>query len=69
MMPYLASLACASTLICGLIQVRLSIDAEYALNPDNGAVEMKNGKVMDVAVEPTEKLYGDYQVEVTNPGG
>ena len=45
------------------------IDAEYALNPDNGAVEMQNGKVTAVSVEPTEKLYGDFQLEVTNPGG
>ena len=45
------------------------IAAAYALNPDNGAVELKDGKVISVSVEPTEKLYGDYQLEVTNPGG
>ena len=45
------------------------IDAAYALNPDNGAVELKDGKVTAVSVEPTEKLYGDYKLEVTNPGG
>lgn len=45
------------------------INAEYALNPDNGAVDLKDGKVVAVSVEPTEKLYGDYQLEVTNPGG
>ena len=45
------------------------IDAEFALDADNGGVNMENGKVVSVAVEPTEKLYGDYQLEVTNHGG
>src|SRR5580698_501744 len=42
------------------------IDAEFALNADNGGVNMEKGKVVSVSVEPTEKLYGDYQLEVTN---
>ncbi|HEY1730817.1 MAG TPA: M20/M25/M40 family metallo-hydrolase, partial [Terriglobales bacterium] len=45
------------------------IDAEFALDADNGGVNMENGKVVSVSVEPTEKLYGDYQLEVTNHGG
>ena len=45
------------------------IDAEFALDADNGGVNMENGKVVSVTVEPTEKLYGDYQLEVTNHGG
>lgn len=45
------------------------IDAEFALDADNGGVNMVNGKVVSVSVEPTEKLYGDYQLEVTNHGG
>ncbi len=45
------------------------IDAEFALDADNGGVNMEKGKVVSVSVEPTEKLYGDYQLEVTNHGG
>ena len=45
------------------------IDAEFALDADNGGVNLENGKVVSVSVEPTEKLYGDYQLEVTNHGG
>lgn len=43
--------------------------AEYALNPDGGGVDLVNGKAIDVAVDATEKLYGDFQLTVTNPGG
>ncbi len=45
------------------------IDAEFVLNPDNGAVDTQNGKPLMVAMDATEKLYADYRLEVTNPGG
>ncbi|MDB6086424.1 MAG: Acetylornithine deacetylase [Gammaproteobacteria bacterium] len=45
------------------------IDAEFALNPDTGAVVTDHGKPMTIEVEATEKLYGDYQLSATNPGG
>jgi len=45
------------------------IDAEFALNPDSGGVSMEHGKPMTVEFEATEKLYADYQVLATNPGG
>jgi acetylornithine deacetylase/succinyl-diaminopimelate desuccinylase-like protein len=45
------------------------IDAEFVLNPDSGGVPMDHGKPMTVDFEATEKLYGDYQVLATNPGG
>jgi acetylornithine deacetylase/succinyl-diaminopimelate desuccinylase-like protein len=45
------------------------IDAEFALNPDSGGVSMDHGKPMTVEFEATEKLYADYQVLATNPGG
>ncbi len=45
------------------------IDAEFVLNPDSGGVQMDHGKPMTVDFEATEKLYGDYQVLATNPGG
>lgn len=43
------------------------IDAEYALNPDSG--EVRPDKPQIVGYEATEKLYADYQVLATNPGG
>ena len=45
------------------------IDAEFALNPDSGGVATDHGKPLSVEFEATEKLYGDYQVLATNPGG
>jgi len=45
------------------------VDAEYALNPDSGGVTTDHGKPLDVEFEATEKLYADYQVLATNPGG
>jgi acetylornithine deacetylase/succinyl-diaminopimelate desuccinylase-like protein len=43
------------------------IDAEFALNPDAGVV--RPDKPLIVGFEATEKLYADYQVLATNPGG
>ncbi len=45
------------------------VDAEYVLNPDGGGVELRNGKPTIFSVDASEKLYADYQLLVTNPGG
>ena len=45
------------------------IDAEFVLNPDNGSVVSEDGKPLMVGMDATEKLYADFQLEVTNPGG
>lgn len=45
------------------------VDAEFVLNPDAGGVDMENGKVVDLDVEATEKLYADFQLTARNPGG
>ena len=45
------------------------VDAEFVLNPDSGGVVTDRGKPMTVEFEATEKLYGDYQLLATNPGG
>jgi acetylornithine deacetylase/succinyl-diaminopimelate desuccinylase-like protein len=45
------------------------IDADYVLNPDAGGVTTDKGKAIDVEVEATEKLYADFQLTATNPGG
>jgi acetylornithine deacetylase/succinyl-diaminopimelate desuccinylase-like protein len=45
------------------------VDAEYVLNPDAGGVTTDKGKPVDVEVEATEKLYADFELIATNPGG
>ena len=45
------------------------VDAEFALNADGGGVTTQNRKVMLVELGASEKLYADYEWEVTNPGG
>ncbi|HKW19586.1 MAG TPA: M20/M25/M40 family metallo-hydrolase [Terriglobales bacterium] len=45
------------------------IDAEFVLNHDGGEVQMDHGKALALVVDATEKLYSDYQVITTNPGG
>lgn len=44
------------------------VDAEFVLNHDTGQGTEK-GKLLTFGVTATEKLYADYQLEVTNPGG
>jgi len=48
---------------------RPMIDAEFVLNADAGGVLTERGKPIDVEVEATEKLYADFQLTATNPGG
>ena len=45
------------------------VDAEFVLNPDAGGLTAKGGAPLLFAVEATEKLYADYHVTATNPGG
>ncbi|MGD0404183.1 MAG: M20/M25/M40 family metallo-hydrolase [Candidatus Acidiferrales bacterium] len=45
------------------------IDAEFILNPDAGDFELDKGKKLLVGVQAAEKLYQDFDVRVTNPGG
>jgi acetylornithine deacetylase/succinyl-diaminopimelate desuccinylase-like protein len=45
------------------------IDAAFVLNPDAGGVTSAKGKIVNVDVEASEKLYADYELSVTNPGG
>ena len=45
------------------------VDAALALNPDSGGVTTVNGKPVNVDIEATEKLYADFQLTATNPGG
>jgi acetylornithine deacetylase/succinyl-diaminopimelate desuccinylase-like protein len=45
------------------------IDAGFALNPDSGGVTTRDSKPILLGVEATEKLYADFHVTATNPGG
>jgi acetylornithine deacetylase/succinyl-diaminopimelate desuccinylase-like protein len=45
------------------------VDAEFVLNPDGGGVDSDNGKAVTLNLEATEKLYADFELSVTNPGG
>ncbi len=45
------------------------MQAEFVLNPDAGGLTTKNGKPILLGVEATEKLYADFHVTATNPGG
>jgi acetylornithine deacetylase/succinyl-diaminopimelate desuccinylase-like protein len=45
------------------------VDAEFVLNHDGGGINTDNGKPVMMDVDATEKLYADYQLMVTNPGG
>jgi acetylornithine deacetylase/succinyl-diaminopimelate desuccinylase-like protein len=45
------------------------VDAEFVLNADGGGVDTDHGKPVIISMDATEKLYGDFQLSVTNPGG
>ena len=45
------------------------VDAAYVINPDSGGVELDHGRAEVADVEATEKVYADFQVTATNPGG
>jgi len=45
------------------------VKAEITLNPDSGGIDSEKGKPKDVAVEATEKLYGDFEFSTKSPGG
>jgi acetylornithine deacetylase/succinyl-diaminopimelate desuccinylase-like protein len=52
-----------------LKQHRDLVDADFALNPDSGGVTTQNGKALAVEVASAEKLYADFELKATNPGG
>jgi acetylornithine deacetylase/succinyl-diaminopimelate desuccinylase-like protein len=48
---------------------RQLLDAEFVLNGDAGGVTTENGRAIEIGVGAAEKLYADFQLTVTNPGG
>jgi len=45
------------------------VDAEFVLNHDGGGVLLQNGKPLQMEVTASEKVYADYELSTTNPGG
>ncbi len=45
------------------------IDAEFVINHDGGGILSEHGKPQFMSVDASEKLYSDYELTVTNPGG
>jgi acetylornithine deacetylase/succinyl-diaminopimelate desuccinylase-like protein len=45
------------------------VDAEFVLNADSGGVTTVKGKPVNVDIEASEKLYADFELTATNPGG
>src|SRR6185437_15260955 len=42
---------------------------DFVINPDAGGLELRGGRPTEFDVEATEKLYADFEVTATNPGG
>jgi acetylornithine deacetylase/succinyl-diaminopimelate desuccinylase-like protein len=45
------------------------VDAAFVLNADAGGVTTVKGKPINVDIEASEKLYADFQLTATHPGG
>jgi acetylornithine deacetylase/succinyl-diaminopimelate desuccinylase-like protein len=45
------------------------VDAEFVLNHDGGGAILDDGKVVQVDLTASEKVYADFDLTVTNPGG
>jgi acetylornithine deacetylase/succinyl-diaminopimelate desuccinylase-like protein len=45
------------------------IDAEFVINHDGGGIVSEHGAPKFMTVDASEKLYSDYQLTATNPGG
>jgi acetylornithine deacetylase/succinyl-diaminopimelate desuccinylase-like protein len=52
-----------------LTEHRSVLEAELAFNTDGGGVITKAGRPVFFDVQVSEKIYADYQLEVTDPGG
>jgi acetylornithine deacetylase/succinyl-diaminopimelate desuccinylase-like protein len=45
------------------------VDAEFVLNHDGSGIMLENGKPKQMDVTASEKVYADFDLAVTNPGG
>lgn len=48
---------------------RALVDAEFVLNHDGGGVWLEKGKPVQMEVTASEKVYADFDLSTTNPGG
>lgn len=48
---------------------RPMLDGAYALNPDAGSGELRNGRAIAMDVQAAEKVFQTFQLAVRNPGG
>jgi acetylornithine deacetylase/succinyl-diaminopimelate desuccinylase-like protein len=52
-----------------LKQHRELVDAEFVINHDGSSIVTEHGRPQYYELDGTEKVYGDFQLMVTNPGG
>ena len=52
-----------------LAERRALVDAEVAFNTDGGGIRPRDGRPAVFEVQASEKIYADYQLEVTDVGG
>lgn len=52
-----------------LAEHRALVDADIAFNTDGGGVMIRDGRPVFFDVQASEKVYADYQLEVTDKGG
>ena len=52
-----------------LAERRALVDADLAFNTDGGGVKLRDGRPAVFEVQASEKIYADYQLEVTDVGG
>lgn len=45
------------------------VQAAFALNADGGGVDLVQGRPQYLAVDASQKIYADFQLSITNPGG
>jgi len=45
------------------------VDAVFAINPDAGGLLLEKGKPVEMDLEATEKVYADFQISASEPGG
>jgi acetylornithine deacetylase/succinyl-diaminopimelate desuccinylase-like protein len=45
------------------------VEAAFVVNPDAGGLVLRDGKPVEMELEATEKVYADFELTATNPGG
>jgi len=52
-----------------LAERRDLLDVAYVINTDAGGLQLRNGRLSQLPIQTSEKLYLTFALEVTNPGG